>query len=54
MEFIFNQGFTKCIFCIYGYICGSGYLEKKPCEEDNYDWVDLEYLNSMYKNWGGV
>ena len=29
-------------------------LEKKPCEEDNYDWVDLEYLNSMYKNWGGV
>lgn len=28
MEFIFNQGFTKCIFCIYGYICVSGYLEK--------------------------
>ena len=29
-------------------------FRKKPCEEDNYDWVDLEYLNSMYKNWGGV
>ena len=54
MEFILSKGFTKCIFCIYGYTCLSGcldFLDTKPCEEDNYDWIDLEYLNDMYKNW---